>query len=50
MKDANQKSTNRKECEHESNPLGATPIDTHVIHECVKGGEEKLVELFTWRG
>jgi len=46
MKDANQGSTNRKECEHEWRPLGSTPGHTHVKLVCVKCGEEKLIELF----
>jgi len=46
MKDAKQRSINRKECEHGWKPLGTTRGDSHVKLICVKCGEEKLIELF----
>jgi len=47
MKDEkNQESTSKKECEHEWNPLGTTPGDTHLKLVCIKCGEKKEIELF----
>ena len=46
MKNEEQKTTDKKECDHEWKPLGTTPGDTHVKLKCVKCGEEKLIELF----